>query len=231
MFVAMTLELADGRKARIKFAENPEQGAHVECEKSPRCEHDFSRDHCALLFRAIDVPYHGDALESVRTVLQQRKQDVLFRAIHTSPGFLDQPQFEIVPPWNDDSTKELLELYLTGFTLSMLAGHFFLTKEDIVRQLSAVVYDDHALVKDRRKPRHQKTWAWQEIQFLITQMQVGQSPTNISALMERDSLGIAFKLFDALPVPIPRAAMKRYGISHGRESLELGTLEDEPLQS
>jgi len=229
MFVAITLELEDGRQARIKFAENPEQGAHVECEGSPKCEHDFSRDHCALLFRAIDVPYDGDALESVRTVLKQRKAEVLFRAIHTSPGFLDQPQFEIVPPWDDESTKELLELYLTGFTLSMLAGHFFLTREDIVRQLSAVVFEDHVLVKDQSKKRHQKSWAWQEIQFLITQMQVGQSPTQISALMERDSLGIAFKLFEALPVPIPKAVMERYGVSHGRESLELGTLENEPL--
>jgi len=225
MYVAITLELEDGRKARIKFAENSEQGAHVECGKSPRCEHDFSRDHCALLFRAIDVPYDGDALESVRTVLKQRKAEVLFRAIHTSPGFLDQPQFEIVPQWDDESTKELLELYLTGFTLSMLAGHFFLTKEDIVRQLSAVVYDDHALVKDQTKPRHQKTWAWQEIQFLITQMQVGQSPTQISALMERDSLGIAFKLFAALPVPISKAIIERYNLSHGQEPLQLGVIE------
>ena len=225
MYVAITLELEDGRKARIKFAENPEQGAHVECGKSPRCEHDFSRDHCALLFRAIDVPYDGDALESVRTVLKQRKAEDFFRAIHTSPGFLDQPQFELVPQWDNESTKELVELYLTGFTLSMLAGHFFLTKEDIVRQLSTVVYDDHALVKDPTKPRHQKTWAWQEIQFLITQMQVGQSPTQVSALMERDSLGIAFKLFEALPVPIPKAVMKRYGISRGREPLELGVTE------
>ena len=229
MYVAITLELEDGRKARIKFAENSEQGAHVECGKSPRCEHDFSRDHCALLFRAIDVPYDGDALESVRTVLKQRKAEVLFRAIHTSPGFLDQPQFEIVPPWDDESTKELLELYLTGFTLSMLAGHFFLTREDIVRQLSAVVFEDHVLVKDQSKKRHQKSWAWQEIQFLITQMQVGQSPTQISALMERDSLGIAFKLFAALPVPMPKTVIERYGISHGRESLELGTPENDPL--
>jgi hypothetical protein len=225
MFVAITLELEDGRQARIKFAENPEQGAHVECERSPRCEHDFSRDHCALLFRAIDVPYDGDALESVRTVLKQRKAEDLFRAIHTSPGFLDPPQFEIVPQWDNESTKELVELYLTGFTLSMLAGHFFLTKEDIVRQLSAVVFDDHALVRDSSKPRHQKTWAWQEIQFLITQMQVGRSPTQISALMERGSLGIAFKLFEALPVPIPKAIIEKYDVSHGQEPLPLGVIE------
>ena len=152
MYVAITLELEDGRKAHIKFAENSEQGAPVECERSPKCEHDFSRDHCALLFRAIDVPYDGDALESVRTVLKQRKAEDFFRAIYTSPAFLDQPQFEIVPPWDDESTKELLELYPTGFTLSMLAGHFVLNKEHIARQLNAVVYDDHALAKNRQNP-------------------------------------------------------------------------------
>jgi len=62
-------------------------------------------------------------------------------------------------------------------------------------------------------------------------MQVGQSPTQISALMERDSLGIALKLFEALPVPSPKAVMERYGDSHGRESLELGTPENGPFQS
>ena len=60
-------------------------------------------------------------------------------------------------------------------------------------------------------------------------MQVGQSPTQISALMERDSLGVAFKLFAALPVPMPKAVIERYGICHGSESLELGTLENDPL--
>jgi hypothetical protein len=110
----------------------------------------------------------------------------------------------------------------------MLADHFFLTREDIVRQLSAVVFEDHVLVKDQSKKRHQKSWAWQEIQFLITQMQVGQSPTQISALMERDSLGIAFKLFAALPVPMPKAVLEKYKISHGREPLQLGAIEQEP---
>jgi hypothetical protein len=49
--------------------------------------------------------------------------------------------------------------------------------------------------------------------------------------MERDSLGIAFKLFAALPVPMPKTVIERYSISHGRESLELGSLENGPIQS
>jgi hypothetical protein len=63
------------------------------------------------------------------------------------------------------------------------------------------------------------------MQFLITQMQVGATPTEISALMERDSLGIAYKLFEALPVPVPKTIIERYGIAYGQEPLELGVIE------
>jgi hypothetical protein len=55
------------------------------------------------------------------------------------------------------------------------------------------------------------------MQFLITQMQVGQSPTGMSTLMKRDSLGIAFKLFEALPVPIHKAVMEIYDVSHDQD--------------
>jgi len=168
-------------------------------------------------------------VQSMRWVIDHNGAPELFRALHTSPGFLDPSQFDIVPQWDDDSIKEPLELYLTGFSLSMLAGHCDTTTEDIVRSLSAVVYDDHALVTDRLKARHQKAWVRQEMQFLITQMQVGATPTAISVLMERDSLGISYKLFEPLPVPIPKTVMDTYGISHGQEPLELGAIEKEPF--
>jgi hypothetical protein len=173
----------------------------------------------------MDVACDGDGVEAARGVIDHHRAPDLFRAVHMSSGFLDPPQFEIVPRWDDHSVKELLELYLTGFSLLMLAEHWDITTEDIVRSLSAVVYGDTALVKDRLKARHQKAWAGQEMQFLITQMQVGATPTEISALMERDSLGIAYKLFEALPVPVPKTIIERYGIAYGQEPLELGVIE------
>ena len=40
MLVGITLGLDDGQKARIRFAETAEGGAHVVCEASRRCVQD-----------------------------------------------------------------------------------------------------------------------------------------------------------------------------------------------
>ena len=63
MLVAITLELDDGQKARIRFAETEEGGAHVVCEASKGCVHDLSDEHLALIFQAIGVPLASTPLE------------------------------------------------------------------------------------------------------------------------------------------------------------------------
>lgn len=217
MFIGITLEIEGGRDARIRFSETRDSGAHVRCAGTRECEHELSPAQVTQLFSVIDVPYEGDALEAVRAVVAHQKAQDLFDAIHDS-GIVEFPGQESFS-WTEAMTTELLELYLTGFTLSMLADHFRIATPRIVRHLSEVMWGDSDLVADSSKPRHQKTWAPQEIHFLITQMQVGRTPTEISALMGRDSLGIAFKLFDALPVPIPRSVLESYGIDLRREPL------------
>ena len=230
MLRELVLELEDGRKARIRFTETAEVTTSTPCEGSGGCEHDVTPERAALIFRAIDVDYDGDALRSAQKVMMQNKAELLFQALHTSPGFLDNPQFQICPPtWSDQSTKELVELYVTGFTPSMLAKHFQVSIRAIVRRLTAVVWGDEHLTQDPTKPRHQKPWHNDEILFLASQMQLGRTPTEIAALMERDSLGIAFKLFEALPVPIPRAVQDHYGIDIRREPLGRVPLDGKPF--
>ncbi|MDA2980815.1 MAG: hypothetical protein O2828_03495, partial [Actinomycetota bacterium] len=159
MLRELVLELEDGRKARIRFTETAEVTTSTPCEGSGGCEHEVAPELAALIFRAIDVDYDGDALRSAQKVMMQNKAEQLFHALHTSPGFLDNPQFQICPPvWSDQSTKELLELYLTGFTPSMLAKHFQVSIRAIVRHLSFVVLGDEHLTQDPTKPRHQKPW-------------------------------------------------------------------------
>ena len=230
MLRELVLELEDGRKARIRFTETAEVTTSTPCEGSGGCEHDVTPERAALIFRAIDVDYDGDALRSAQKVMMHNKAEQLFHALHTSPGFLDNPQFQICPPtWSDQSTKELVELYVTGFTPSMLAKHFQVSIRAIVRRLTAVVWGDEHLTQDPTKPRHQKPWHHDEILFLASQMQLGRTPTEIAALMDRDSLGIAFKLFEALPVPIPRAVQDHYGIDVRREPLGRVPLDGKPF--
>ena len=230
MMVGITLELEDGQKARIQFAETVGGGAHVVCEASKGCVHDLSNEHIALIFEAIGVPLASTPLESVRAIVAAGKAEELFHALHTSPGFLDNPQFQICPPtWDDQSTRELLELYLTGFTPQMLAKHFQVGIRAIVRHLSFVVWGEEHLTQDPTKSRHQLLWHQDEVLFVASQMQIGRTPTEISALMDRDALGIAFKLFEALPVPIPRAVLDHYSITIRTEPLGQVPLDGKPF--
>jgi len=230
MFVRITLELEDGQKARIRFAENIAAGVHVECETSKGCVHDLSNEHLALIFQAIGVLIASTPLYSVRAIVAARKAEELFRAIHTSPSFLDNPQFLILPvPWDDKALAELLELYLAGFNLEMLSQHFKVSVKSIVKKLAEVVWGEENLAQDRTKARYQQTWHKDEIDFLLSQLQLCRTPTEIAGLMDRDSFGIAFKAFQSLPVPIPKEVQERLGINPRTEPLSPVPLDGKPF--
>jgi len=230
MLIGITLELEGGQKARIRFAETEEGGAHVVCEASKGCVHDLSNEHLALIFQAIGVPLDSTPLDSVRAIVAAGKAEELFQAIHTSPAFLDNPQFQIVPvSWDDQALAELLELYLAGFTLEMLSKHFQVSVKSIVRKLAEVVWGEENLTEDRTKARYQQTWHKDEIDFLLSQLQLCRTPTEIAALMERDSFGIAFKAFQSLPVPIPKDVQERLGINPRTEPLGSVPLDGKPF--
>ena len=230
MLIGITLELEDGQKARIQFAETPAGGAHVVCEASKGCVHDLSREHIALIFQAIGVPLGISALDSVRAVVAAGKAEELFQALHTSPGLLDNPQFLILPvPWEDRALAELLELYLTGFTLEMLSQHFGVSVKGIVRKLAEVVWGDENLSQDCTKARYQQTWHQDEVDFVQSQLQLCKSPTEIAALMDRDSFGIAFKAFQSLPVPIPKEVQERFALHIRTEPLGPVPLDGKPF--
>ena len=152
MIVGITLELEDGQKARIQFAETVEGGAHVVCEASRGCVHNLTSEHIALIFQAIGVPQASSPLDSVRSIVATGKADELFQALHTSQALLDNPQFLVLPvPWDEAALAELLELYLAGFTLEMLSRHFEMTVTSIVRKLAEVVWGEEKLTQDCTK--------------------------------------------------------------------------------
>lgn len=230
MLREFALELPDGRHVTIRFVEGEQSSPEEGCDGGVKCEHDITTDHAADLFRAIDVDYDGDAVKSAQMVMMHNKSEQLFQALHPAPAPHEVRQLTMVPrEWDDESTKELLELYLTGFTLPMLAQHFEAAVRTIVRRLSAVIFGDEYLQEDPSKSRHQKPWHQDELLFLTSQLQVARTPTEISALMDRDALGIAFKLFEALPVPIPRAVLDHYGITIRTEPLGQVPLDGKPF--
>ena len=230
MLVGITLDLDDGQKARIRFAETAEGGAHVVCEASRGCVHDLSNEHLAQIFQTIGVPVASTPLYTVRAIVAAGKAEELFQAIHTPPSLPDNPQFLILPvPWDDEAMAELLELYLSGFTLEMLSRHFKVSVKSIVRKLAEVVWGEENLTQDRTKTRYQQTWHRDEVDFLLSQLQLCRTPSEIAALMERDSFGIAFKAFQSLLVPIPKDVQERLGINPRTEPLGSVPLDGKPF--
>jgi len=230
MLQELVLELTDGRETRICFLPREMAASVQPCEGINRCFHQVSPKHAALLFEAVEVEYDGNPIQSAQKVILENKGELLFQALHTTPAFLDNSFFlTVLPTWDEESTKELLELYLVGFTPLMLSKHFQIEVRAIVRKLCLEVFGDEHLAADRTKPRHQKSWHREEMRYLASQMQIGRTPTEISALMDRDALGIAFKLFEALPVPIPRRVLNKYDIAIRTEPLGPVPLDGKPF--
>ena len=230
MLREFALELPDGRHVTIRFVEGEQGSLQEGCDGGLKCAHDITPDHAADLFRGIDVDYEGDAVKSPQMVMMRNKSEQLFQALHSASPPQEVRQLTMVPrEWDDESTKELLELYLTGFTLPMLAQHFEAAVRTIVRRLSAVILGDDDLHEDPSKSRHQKPWHQDELLFLASQLQVARTPTEIAALMDRDSLGIAFKSFQALRVPIPRHVIKQYHVTVRGEPLGQVPLDGTPI--
>lgn len=230
MLMELVLEFRDGRKARIQFAESDESNDFLPCEGPECCQHRVTPVQAAQIFKAIDVSYSGNARESAQQLVAENKGQRLIDVLHMSPNLsVKASPLTIQPAWNQGSTKELLELYLLGFTPRMLAKNFQMGVSEIVRKLSLEVFGDNHLEEDRTKPRHQKPWHRDEILFLTSQMQVGRTPSEISALMDRDALGIAFRLFETLPVPIPRQVIDQYAITVRTEPLGPVPLDGRPF--
>jgi len=112
----------------------------------------------------------------------------------------------------------------------MLSGHFQMGVKQIVRKLAHAVWgEDETLTDDRTKARYQQTWHRDEIDFLLSQLQLCKSPTEIAALMDRDSFGIAFKAFQSLPVPIPKEVQERFALDIRTEPLGPVPLDGKPF--
>jgi hypothetical protein len=99
----------------------------------------------------------------------------------------------------------------------------------IVRKLSEGVWGEENLIEDRTKARYQQTWHPDEINFLLSQLQLCRTPTEIAALMERDPCGIAFTAFQSLPVPIPKDVQERFALQIRTEPLGPIPLDGKPF--
>lgn len=108
------------------------------------------------------------------------------------------------------TATELLELCQVGFDLQMLADHFGWTTRDVVRRLSVLIFDEYPTM-DHTAARHQQRWTDLELEALEFCLECGFRPSELD-LLDRDSLGIAYKAFEVFRPTVPDRVMENYSL-------------------
>lgn len=122
-----------------------------------------------------------------------------------------EPSFQQL--WTDGTRRELLELWVDGMSLQMLADYFQRTTRDVVRELASLILQVDDLRSDSTTPRHGVRWSWDDDHMLVQQHQLGVTLTEIAEALGRDEMGAAFRMLEYFAPGIPRETIERFGLA------------------
>lgn len=117
--------------------------------------------------------------------------------------------------------KELLELYLDGMEIDLLASHLNLTSWEIVRKLSELLFDvtpEH----DPSARKYRQRWNWVDNSKLWRMYAVGIPIQTIAEKLGRDEMGVCYRLLTEQLVVVPQATVSKYKLDQGDFAIETG---------
>lgn len=120
--------------------------------------------------------------------------------------------------------KELLELYLGGMEIDLLASHMNLTNWQIVRKLSELLFDVRSPQHDPSARNYRQRWNWVDNSKLWRMYAVGIPIPSIAKKLGRDEMGICYRLLAEQLVVVPKATVSKYKLD--QDDFAIGT-EDE----
>ena len=106
--------------------------------------------------------------------------------------------------------KEVLELYLDGMDIALLSSHLNLTRREVVRKLSGLLFGLEFPTQNPDALNYQKTWSWAETSRLWRMYAVGISVQVIAHKLGRDELGICYRLLTENLVVVPATVVEKY---------------------
>ena len=116
--------------------------------------------------------------------------------------------------------KELLELYLDGMEIDLLASHLNLTKWEIVRKLSELLFEVSSPVHNPSANRYRQRWNWAENSRLWRMYAVGIPIQTIAERLGRDEMGICYRLLTEGMVIVPKATVSKYKLDQDNFATE-----------
>ena len=106
--------------------------------------------------------------------------------------------------------KELLELYLDGMDIDLLSSHMNLTRRQVVRKLSELLFGLEFPAQNPDARNYQKTWSWADNSRLWRMYAVGIPVQIIAHKLGRDELGICYRLLTENLVVVPATVVEKY---------------------
>ena len=119
-------------------------------------------------------------------------------------------EISIPTPWTFAMEKELLELYLDGMDIVLLSSHLNLTRREVVRKLSGLLFGLEFPTQNPDALNYQKTWSWAETSRLWRMYAVGIPVQVIAHKLGRDELGICYRLLTENLVVVPATVVEKY---------------------
>ena len=107
---------------------------------------------------------------------------------------------------------ELLDLYLDGMDIELLAVHFQETPRNIVVRLSELLLGVPNPIQNPKAKNYGKTWNWAEISRLRRMYAVRIPISRIAETLGRDELGVCFRLLSEQMIVLPKKLVKEFNL-------------------
>jgi hypothetical protein len=120
--------------------------------------------------------------------------------------------------WSYTSQKELLELWVDGMDLELLARHLNRKPLEVVVKLSELILKAPQPVADSSAPCFRQPWDCYHNSELRRLHALGKKPSDIADVLGRDALGVCFRLLSNFELVIPRAVVKRFHLDEDETS-------------
>jgi uncharacterized iron-regulated protein len=122
--------------------------------------------------------------------------------------------------WTKAARKALVELYLDGMDIDLLASHFNKTQHEIVFKLSEILLGVANPKQDSSAKKYRKPWTWAEKSKLWRLYAVRNPIHLIAEKLGRDELGVCFKLLSEQIVILPRRVVEKYDLDQDDFAVE-----------
>lgn len=123
--------------------------------------------------------------------------------------------------WTRSNTRELLDLYLDGMDIGLLSKCFEVTPDEIVVKLSGLLLDRNQPLRDKDAKNFGKPWNWVHDSKLWRMYALRTPIPQMAANLERDELGVCFRLLSEKMVIMPRRIVEEFDLNEEDFALEL----------